>query len=179
MIPRFTSPPASLKMFVLALTPTARTRTSKSTDAPLFILAVFISKLSAVSPSINFIPCSSRCFCMIAAHSSSKILESILSDKSHTVIFATFSKIPSAHLSPIRPAPIISTFDSFVIAFSSASVSSIVINENLFCTVSSPAKDGMNGEEPDAIHKESYFIFVASSKVTLLPSLSIFTACFP
>ena len=150
MIPRLTSPPISLTRAVLARTPTASTSTSKATVLPLFICAVLPSKLAALSPSIKVMPFSSRCFCITAAHSVSRILESTRSARSQTVMLATRSRRPSAHFKPIRPAPTISTRLELSTAASSANVSSMVIKENFFSTVSSPAKGGTKGEEPVA-----------------------------
>ena len=108
-MPLFTLPPSSPTRVVLARTPTAMTRISNSTVAPLFIVALFPLNSVAVSPSINLIRFSSRRACMSAAHSSSRMLESTLVARSQTVTEPTRPEIPSAHLSPIRPAPTINT----------------------------------------------------------------------
>ena len=154
IIPRLTSPPSSPTRVVLARTPTAMIRISNSTVAPLFIVALFPLNSVAVSPSINLIPFSSRRACISAAHSSSRMLESTLVARSQTVIDPTRPEIPSAHLSPIRPAPTINTLLSLVSTFSSERVSFKVIKENLFCTVSSPLIGGIKGAEPVATQTE-------------------------
>ena len=150
-IPRLTFAPSAFASPIFALTPTARTSTSNSVFTPLFITAVLPSKLSTLSESMNFMPYSSRCFWTRAALSVSRMLERTRSARSQTVISATLSLSPSAHLSPIRPAPTIRTLDFSFISFSRASASSSAKNENFFSTLSSPENGGTKGEEPVAI----------------------------
>ena len=140
---------------------------SNPTSAPLFINALFPLNFTAVSPSMNFMPCFSRCACITAAHSLSSIEESTLSARSHTVTEPTRPMMPSAHFSPIRPAPTISTRLSFVSAFSSARLSSRVIKVKCFFTVSSPSNFGTKGDEPVQMHSLSNVFFCLSASVTV------------
>ena len=59
---------------------------------------------------------------------------------------------PSAHFSPMSPAPTIITVLSGFTAASRASMSSIVMKVNFSSTVSSPSMGGTNGDEPVAAH---------------------------
>ena len=154
-MPRFTSPPIPFIKEMFARTPTARTKTSKRTVFPLFIKAVFLSKDIALSFNIKLIPFCSRCFCIIAAQSASRILESTRSARSHIVILETRSFKPSAHFKPMRPAPTINTSEFSLMEASSSSISSIVIKECFCSTDSRPVKGGTKGEEPVAMQSLS------------------------
>ncbi len=138
--------------------------------------ALLPSNLTAVSPSKKLMPFFSRCFCITAAHSESRIEDSTLSARSQTVTEPTLSLIPSAHLRPISPAPMISTRLFSVSAFSSARLSSRVIKVKRFSTVSSPSNSGTKGDEP--VHRQSLskLSFVLSERVTVLFFVSSFSA---
>ena len=179
VIPREQAPPISRISAVLARTPTARTTKSNSTFTPLFMTAAFSSKQATESPRRKQMPFSSKCRCTKDALSPSRILDSIRSDKSHTVIFFTFPCSPSAHFKPINPAPIIRTRLSAQSAFSICKASSSVINVNFsftFSINSSPlffSIGGTKGSEPAAIHSASYAKASPVSSRTFLPTGSI------
>ena len=178
-IPLCTLPPISRTRALLARTPTASTRTSNSTVFPLFSMAVLPSKHSTLSPSKKRMPFDSRRACIMAAQSVSRILESTRSARSHTVMLAARSFRPSAHLSPMRPAPTIRTLDFVETAALNVSVSSIVIKENGRFTVSSPATGGMTGAEPAATQRVSKGSVLPLSRITVLALLSMRTALCP
>ena len=154
-IARLHAPPALLKKPMFGLTPKARISTSKSISEPSFICAVLPSKRSAVFESENLMPQSSRCLCTMEAQSSSRIDDSTRGARSQTVTVCTLSRRPSAHFSPIRPAPIISTRLFLSTACSMAKESSIVRKVNFFSTVSSPSIGGTKGDDPLQMHSLS------------------------
>ncbi len=166
MIPFSTLPPASDTSSVLGLTPTATTTMSKSTVMPFVSFAEFSANCSTLAPRINFVPLSSICFCIISPARTSRILGSILSARSTTVMSALRRYSASAHLSPISPAPIISTLVfSFTFSFIALALSQF-IKVNLSFTFSSPAIGGTNGFEPVATSSLSYCTFPPFSRVT-------------
>ena len=75
--------------------------------------------------------------------------------RSQTVTCFTLSRKPSAHLSPIKPAPTISTRLFLSTACSIEKASSIVRKVNFLSTLSKPAIGGTNGDDPLQMHSLS------------------------
>ena len=178
IMPRLHAPPAAFTSSIFAATPAAITRISNVIFCPLFNIAQFSASETTQSSSTNFTPFPSNLLCTNAAPSQSRTDGKTRSARSTTVTLFTLCKIPSTHFSPINPAPITSTFLSFAIAASSASISSYVIKEYIF-TFSAPSIFGIKGRDPVATRSLSYAIFLPSDSTTSFRLASIFSAVFP